>query len=57
MATVDGSTSLDMVGDEFWEHACGSCSGGGRTKEAKHFCIDFRITFVMIVKITMATWW
>ena len=40
MATFDGSTSLDMVCDEFRENECGPCLLGGRTREAIHYCID-----------------
>ena len=40
MATFDGSTSLEMACDEFREHECGPCALGGKTREAKHYCID-----------------
>ena len=39
MATFDGSTSLDMANYDFREHECGPCARGGRTREAKHYCI------------------
>ena len=40
MAAFDGSASLDVSSDHFREHECGPCSLGGRTREAKHYCID-----------------
>ena len=40
MATFDGSASLDMASDDFREHECGPCALGGRTREAKHYCVN-----------------
>ena len=34
----NGSRSLEMGCDVFYDHKCGPCSVGGTRKEAKHFC-------------------
>ena len=40
MASFNGSSSLSMACDEYREYECGPCLLGGRTREAKHYCID-----------------
>ena len=40
MATYDGSRSLEMGCDVFYDHECGPCSVGGTRKEAKHYCTE-----------------
>ena len=38
MASYDGSRSLEMGCDVFYDHECGPCSVGGTRKEASHYC-------------------
>ena len=38
MANYDGSRSLEMGCDVFYDHECGPCSVGGTRREAKHYC-------------------
>ena len=38
MASYDGSRSLEMGCDVFYDHECGPCSVGGTRREANHYC-------------------
>ena len=40
MASYDGSRSLQMGCDVFYDHECGPCSVGGTRKEASHYCTE-----------------